>query len=104
MSEFVRPDCIYQVQIINAELLLSPSHDFIHHFRRNGAYILKYIDLESDPPRMSNIPMTEENALALSKGCNLEIVEREYFGQQEYDHYMAFMDSQLDRLDFTVDE
>lgn len=104
MSEFVRPDVIYRVPIIDGELMLSPSHDFVHHFKRNGAYILKYIDMESDPPCPKNIPVSEEHAFALRDNCQLEILEREYMGAQEFEHYMQFMDSQLDRLDFTVDE
>ena len=101
MSEFVRPDALYVVQIVNGELTLSPSHDFIHHFRRNGAYILKYIDLEAQPPQMSNIPMTEENAFALRDGCNLEIVERDYMGNQEFTHYIEWrMSNGLEHLDF----
>lgn len=98
MSDFVRPDVLFRVPIIDGELLLSPSHDFIHHFERNGAYILKYIDMESDPPCPKNVPINEAGAFALRDTCQIEILEREFMGEQEYEHYLQFQSSRLEDM------
>lgn len=104
MSEFIREDKVYSVPIVNGELLISPSHDFLHHWHRNGAWMLKYYNTEAEPPRMCNIPVSEVQARYLIDNCGLEVCQREFIGTQEHEHYLAWQATQLDDLDFEVDE
>ncbi len=104
MSEFVRPDVIHRVPIKGGELLLSPSHDFLHHWRRNGAWMLKYVNMESDPPSFHNVILGEEAAQFLIQECGIEVCYREYMGTQEFNHYLQWQEMNLDQLDFEADD
>jgi len=104
MSEFVRKDQLYRVPIQGGELTVSPSHDFLHHWARNGAWMLKYWDANNEPPRMVNLVMEEEAARWLMAACGVEMMEREFMGTMEHEHYMRWMESKMGELDFDVDE
>lgn len=104
MSDFIRKDRVYEVPIQGGELLLSPSHDFLHHWARNGAWILKYWDSASEPPKFHNVILAEESAHWLMENCGIEVCERQFMGTQEHDHYLQWQETQLDDLDFEVEE
>ena len=100
MSEFIFEDVIHRVPIDDGELLLSPAHDFLHHFQRNGAWILKYWNSQAEPPCFNNILMCQESAEFLIEHCDIEVLERQRMGSQEHEHYMRFCEDQLGELDF----
>jgi len=102
VSEFIRKDRVYEVPIEGGELLVSPSHDFLHHFARNGAWILKYWEANANPPKFNNVLLNEDSARWLMEHCELEVCERQYMGEQEHDHYLQWQETQLDELDFDV--
>jgi hypothetical protein len=102
MSEFVKKDVVYVVPIMDCELSICPSMDFMHHWQRNGAWMLKYWDVDVEPPRIANVLMNEAGAHALIRFCGLEVCERTFMGEQEHDHYIQFQEAQLDQLDFEV--
>lgn len=105
ISEFVIPDNIFEVPIVNGVLHISPSHDFIHHWEANGAWMLKYWNTDVEPPRMNNIPVNEEQANFLIKACGIEVCERVRMGTQEHEHYLAWASvNELAELDFIPEE
>lgn len=104
MSEFIRKDQIHRVPIQGGELMVSSSHDFLHHFSRNGAWILKYWESNHEPPRFHNVVLAEEAAHWLMENCDLEVCERRFMGEQEHEHFMQWQEVNLGELDFEVDE
>lgn len=105
LKDFVIPDRVYQVPITEGELLLSPTHDFIHHFPAIDAWMLKYWNSQAEPPTFNNIPLHEEAAQFLIDSCGLEVCIRERMGAQEHEHYLGWAaTNQLSDLDFPVSD
>lgn len=100
MSDFIFEDIVHTVPIEGGHLYLSPAHDFLHHFERNGAWILKYWNTEAEPPRFNNVVMCEESARFLIEHCDIEVTPRRKMSVQEHEHYMLFCEDQMGDLDF----
>lgn len=101
MSDFIVPDQIHVVPIVGGELKLSPSHDFLHHFERNGAWILKYWNCDAEPPHMSNVLLNAAAAQFLIDSCGIEVCERKRMGEQEHEQYLEWATlHELQELDF----
>ncbi len=97
---FVKPDRCFQVPIDGGELKISPSCDFMNHFP-NDAWMLKYWDVEHEPPRMCNVFMNSASAQFLIDHCELEIVERKFMGEQEHSQWLGWASMyDLAELDF----
>lgn len=104
MTDFVRPDQIFEVPIAGGTLRISPSCDFMHQFP-NGAWMLKYWDTDHDPPRMCNVFMEESSAAFLIDHCDLDVAPRTFMGEQEHTQWVgwAATHSIMD-LDFEIDD
>lgn len=104
MNNFVRPDKIYEIPIQGGELKISPSCDFVHQFP-NGAWMLKYWDVDNEPPRMCNVFMDEAAAAFLIDSCDLDVLPRTFMGEQEHSQWIGWAAlHSLDDLDFETDQ
>lgn len=106
MNEFVRPEVVYEVPTQVGELQISNSHDFLHHWRRNGAWMLKYLHNSGEGLELKNIVLAEVGARWLIEHCGVEVCEREFMSPTEYSHYVEFqaMTSMADfEAEFTGD-
>ncbi len=109
MSEFIRPNRMYGVPIQGGELKISPSHDILHHWMRNGAWMLKYMDQGPEGVNMKNVVLHQEAAEWLITHCDLEVCERTFMSVDGHEHYLQLQEGSLSDLDFdtpddTIDE
>lgn len=101
---YIRPDQVYEIPIQGGVLMVSPSCDIMHHFR-NGAWMLKYWDVNHEPPRMCNVFMPDATAAALVDMCDLEVLDRKYMGAQEHEQWVGWSATyNLLELDFVPEE
>lgn len=104
MSEFIRRPRFFSVPTQAGELIISPSHDILHHWRKNGAWMLKYMDQQSEGVQMKNVVLHQETAQWLIENCDLEVCERTFMSTDEFSHYTELVATQgLDHLDFEAD-
>lgn len=99
---YIKPDRIFTVPIADGELYVSPATDFLHYFRPLGVYMLKYWDLDNEPPRLCNVMMGEESAKWLMDKCDVECFDRKSIGEQEHEQLIHWQASELESsgLDF----
>lgn len=100
---YVKPDKVYKVPVTDGELKICPTIDFIHFFPPLGAYILKYFNMESEPPRLCNVPMDEKAAYFLMQQCEVECVFRESMGEEEHDQWVNWQTTELNEADFGLE-
>lgn len=105
-----RPDRLYQIEIEDMELTISPEYDIMHKFKKLGFSILRYWEEESG---MSDVLFAQELADKVIKFAGLHVIKRDYItnheielwerwqqAQGEYtDEYIAFMSQDLDEID-----
>lgn len=105
MSEFVRPLRYYGVPTQAGELTISPSHDFMHHWARNGAWMLKYVANTEEGISLKNVVLHQRSAQWLIENCEVEVCERTFMSTDEHDHWVEFQTMVgLGELDFDIDE
>lgn len=104
MSDFeVVPDRIFEIPMADGVLQVSPSCDIMHVFA-NGATMLKYWDVNNEPPRMCNVFMDQASAAWLVNTCDLEVLERKRMGTQEHEQYIGWAAMQLCDEDFGIED
>lgn len=104
MSEFVKPNRYFNVPTQVGELVVSPSHDILHHWHRNGAWMLKYMDQGPEGVHMKNVVIHQEAAEWLITHCDLEVCERTFMSTDEHEHYLQLQEASMEALDFEVDD
>lgn len=104
MSEFVRKDEMFKVPTVAGELHISPGFDFLHHWARNGAWMLKYVENAEDGIQLKNVIIDSNAASWLLQACGLEVCERTFMSETEHEHYLAWCEMSLDTLDFDIEE
>ena len=96
MADYVQPDRMYRIPIIDGELHVSPSYDILHRFEPLGAWVLKYWNVDHDPPQFSNVPMSNEAALFLIEECGIQVCYRTFIGTEEHKHLLDWQTGQID--------
>ena len=103
MNEFVKDDKVYRVPIQDGELQMSPAHDFLHYFAPIGAWILKYLNAENNPPTMHTLYLNNEQAEFLIENCELEVLHRKHIRYTEYQGWIEWLAGNLNEEDFGLD-
>lgn len=99
---YIQPDKLFTIPIQGGELNISPSCDVMHHLP-NDAWMLKYWDLDSEPPKLCNVFMDSGAAAALIEMCELEVCERKVMRNEEHSQWVGWAAlHELDGLDFDV--
>ena len=105
MSEFIRPPRYYSVATQAGELVISPSHDILHTWKRNGAWMLKYIAQDEEGISLKNVVLHQRSAQWLIENCEGEVCERTFMSTDEHDNWIEFQAlAGLGDLDFDVEE
>lgn len=65
--------------------------------------MLKYFNMEVSPPRLCNVPMSEEAAYFLMQQCEVECIFREAMGAQEHDQWVEWQAGEISEADFGLD-
>lgn len=94
----VRPDQIFTVPIQGGELRISPSTDILHYYPWLDQWLLKYWDLEHEPPRFCNVVMATESAEWLVTNLDLEVCARTFITESELEHVRSWGASVLDAM------